>query len=71
MIMWEILKAVAGVLALALIWLAIQRFLRKRLAIDPGEDVLEDMVHGCGNCEHSGTCSGRKHLAHHGGARES
>lgn len=53
------LKAVGGLFALMGIWLAVQAFIRRRT---PGaaqdQDVLEDLVHGCGGCGGHHACSG-------------
>lgn len=58
--MLEVVKAVVGLMVLMALWIAVQAYLRRRLALGAGADVLEDMTHGCGNCGHAGACgSGR------------
>ncbi|MEZ5401004.1 MAG: hypothetical protein R2729_15140 [Bryobacteraceae bacterium] len=52
----EILKAVAGFALFGALFLAVQFYLRRRLAARPGCDILEAMVHGCGNCANGGQC---------------
>jgi hypothetical protein len=52
----EIVKAIAGFLVVMALWLAVQHYLRRRMAAGRHCDMLEAMVHGCGNCSHHGGC---------------
>jgi len=51
------LTSVLGFLFLMAVWFAVQDFLRRRLRAGEDNDVLQDMVHGCGNCEDIGSCA--------------
>jgi hypothetical protein len=60
----DMLKAVFGVMLLMGVWIAVQAFLRKRLAKPRDFDVLEEMTHGCGACGHPHGCGGSKGACH-------
>ena len=59
----EALKGVAGFLLLMAAWLAVQAYLRKRLAHGAHCDALEEMTHGCGNCHGGGHCAASRQPA--------
>jgi hypothetical protein len=51
-----VLKAAAGFFIVMAIWLGIQAFARKRGGCARDRDMLDYMLHGCGNCLHGNTC---------------
>ncbi|MEZ5355659.1 MAG: hypothetical protein R2762_23745 [Bryobacteraceae bacterium] len=52
----EILKATAGIMIVMTGWSLVQAFLRRRMAARGDQDMLQDLVHGCGNCTHGSGC---------------
>ena len=58
-----ILKASAGFFIVIGIWLGIQAFARKKNGCAPNRDMLDYMLHGCGNCLHGNTCEKSKERA--------
>ncbi|MFN7932769.1 MAG: hypothetical protein U0R19_05545 [Bryobacteraceae bacterium] len=52
----EILKGAVGILVLMGAWFLVQAFLRRRNSLPEGQDVLEPMAEGCGNCGEHGNC---------------
>jgi hypothetical protein len=58
-----ILKASAGFFIVIGIWLGIQAFARKKNGCAPNRDMLDYMLHGCGNCLHGGNCDKSKERA--------
>jgi hypothetical protein len=48
--MSEILQGVAGFLLLMGLWIGVQAILRRGYAAPAGQDMLEDLAHGCGAC---------------------
>lgn len=57
------LKAAAGFFIVMAIWLGIQAFARKRSGCASDRDMLDYMLHGCGNCLHGNTCEKSKERA--------
>ncbi len=52
----EFFKAAGGILIVMAAWILVQSVLRRRMAARGDQDMLEDMVHGCGNCAHGAGC---------------
>jgi hypothetical protein len=53
--MIELVKAISGMFIVLTLWVAIQRFVRRRSGCpNPDKDVLDFMLNGCG-----GGCSGK------------
>lgn len=55
----NVARAVAGFLAVMLIWFAVQTFIRRRSGCGSGKDVLDFMKHGCAGCKGDGACHNR------------
>jgi hypothetical protein len=56
----SVLKAAAGFFIVMSAWLAIQAFARRRGGCARDRDMLDYMLHGCGNCLHGNTCEKSK-----------
>jgi|HubBroStandDraft_6_1064221.scaffolds.fasta_scaffold354415_2 hypothetical protein len=56
----SVIKATAGFFIVMAVWLAIQAFARRRNGCAPDRDMLDYMLHGCGNCLHGGNCEKSK-----------
>jgi hypothetical protein len=41
------------------LWLSVQAYIRERYQWSRDRDALEDMTHGCGNCDHSASCGSK------------
>jgi len=54
--LFGVLKAAAGFFIVLSVWLAIQAFARKKNGCARDRDMLDYMLHGCGNCLHGGKC---------------
>jgi hypothetical protein len=65
--LFSLLKAVAGMMILMVIWFAIQSFIRRKTPGCGGnKDVLDFMKHGCAGCKGNGACHNRgKEEEHH------
>lgn len=48
--MIDLLRGVAGFLLLMAVWIGVQALLRRGYAAPAGQDMLEDLSHGCGAC---------------------
>jgi hypothetical protein len=59
----SVLKAAAGFFIVMAVWLGIQAFARKRSGCARDRDMLDYMLHGCGNCLHGNTCEKSKDRA--------
>ena len=55
-----VLKAAAGFFVVMAVWLGIQAFARRRGGCARDRDMLDYMLHGCGNCLHGGHCEKSK-----------
>ena len=56
----SVLKAAAGFFIVMSVWLGIQAWARKRGGCARDRDMLDYMLHGCGNCLHGGNCEKSK-----------
>ena len=57
--LFNLVKAVVGMMAVLAIWFGIQTFVRRRSGCGAGQDVLDFMKHGCAGCKGSGACQNR------------
>ena len=48
--MIDVLRGVGGFLLLMGLWIGVQALLRRGYAAPAGQDMLEDLSHGCGAC---------------------
>lgn len=58
-----VLKAAAGFFIVMAAWLGIQAFARRRSGCAKDRDMLDYMLHGCGNCMHGSSCEKSKERA--------
>jgi hypothetical protein len=64
--LFSLIKAVVGMVAVMVIWFAIQSFIRRKSGCGSGKDVLDFMKHGCAGCKGNGACHNRgKEEDHH------
>jgi hypothetical protein len=57
----SLVTGVVGLVAIMLLWLAVQVFVRRHTPeADPDCDFLEGVMHDCGSCGHSVSCNLRK-----------
>jgi hypothetical protein len=54
-----VLKAAGGFFVVMSVWLGIQAFARRKSGCARDRDMLDYMLHGCGNCLHA-TATNRK-----------
>lgn len=59
-IVLSVVKASAGFFIVMAVWLGIQAFARRRGGCARDRDMLDYMLHGCGNCLHGGNCEKSK-----------
>ena len=59
--MFDVLKAVLGILLVMGVWFGVQAFVRKQKACGRDHDVLESMAHGCAGCNGSASCRNIDH----------
>lgn len=62
-ILLSVLRAAAGFFIVMAVWLGIQAFARRRGGCARDRDMLDYMLHGCGNCLHGGNCEKSKERA--------
>jgi hypothetical protein len=55
-----VLKAAGGFFVAMSAWLGIQAFARRKGGCARDRDMLDYMLHGCGNCLHGGSCGKSK-----------
>jgi len=58
-----VLKAAAGFMIVMAVWLGIQGYARRQGGCARDRDMLDYMLHGCGNCLHGNTCEKSKERA--------
>ena len=58
--LFSVLKAAVGFFIVMSVWLAIQGIARRRGGCARDRDMLDYMLHGCGNCLHGSTCEKSK-----------
>jgi hypothetical protein len=64
--LFSLTKAVVGMVAVMVIWFAIQAFIRRNSNCGSNQDVLDFMKHGCAGCKGNGACHNRgKEEKHH------
>ena len=51
-------KAVLGISMILGAWFAVQAYKRRASGKSADTDVLEELTHGCGNCERERACGG-------------
>ena len=57
----SIATGVGGLIAIMLLWLGVQVFVRRHTPeADPDCDLLDGVMHDCGSCGHSGSCNLRQ-----------
>jgi hypothetical protein len=56
----DVLVGVCGIALLMALWLSVQAYIRERYQWSRDRDALEDMTHGCGNCDHSASCGSKE-----------
>ena len=59
----SVLKAAAGFFIVLAVWLGIQAFARRKSGCARDRDMLDYMLHGCGNCLHGSSCGKSKERA--------
>lgn len=62
----DLMKAVGGMMAVMVVWLAVQTLVRRRSGCGRDQDVLNFMAHGCAGCRGDGACKRKadKELPH-------
>ena len=64
--LYNLARAVGGMVTLMVIWFAIQTFVRRKSGCGSQQDVLDFMKHGCAGCKGNGACHKRgKEEKHH------
>lgn len=53
----EYLKAAGGLIFVMAVWIGVQMWLRRQSGTPKDKDMLDHVVHGCGGCTHSSSCS--------------
>jgi hypothetical protein len=64
--LFNLVKAIVGMVIVMVIWFAIQTFIRRKSGCSSSQDVLDFMKHGCAGCKGNGACHNRgKKEEHH------
>jgi hypothetical protein len=64
--LYSLVRAALGILAVMVIWFAVQAFIRRKSGCASNSDVLDFMKHGCAGCKGNGACHKRgKEEKHH------